>query len=301
MKKCFFLQPLSIAICIIFTTVSAFVQVPQVSQKLRVSSSYSFQTHRLIRERNEENSNAKIERTKLFGEIKNVVNGDVDYKNLKPKVYIQRWVQLAYLSALALLSDWICFSVAAAPSTFENAYVGHSAANLIDVFLFTNVISCFLVTDTVRKFGLEFSIKGAAVLMAAGCLFRSGIGFAGPIISSLGLTSINDGSLTNTGLVPYWSLLTGTILVGISQPFFQCTPPLLSAKWFASDERATSTAVALNFNQIGIATAFLVGGGMATNTEGLASYFSVISVACMVVTLGTLLQFQNEPPTPPST
>ena len=82
-------------------------------------------------------------------------NGEIDYNKLKPQVYKQRWVQLAYLSLLALLSDWICFSVAAAPSTFESAYAGHSAANLIDIFLFTNVASCFLVTDTVSRFGLE--------------------------------------------------------------------------------------------------------------------------------------------------
>ena len=56
----------------------------------------------------------------------------------------------------------------------------------------------------------------------------------------------------------------------VAQPFFQCTPPLLSATWFAPDEtppksgsfgsqirggheraeeRAMSTAVAINFNQ----------------------------------------------------
>ena len=49
-------------------------------------------------------------------------------------------------------SDWICFSIAASPSTFEAAYPGHSAASLIDIFLFTNVASCFLVTDVVAKF-----------------------------------------------------------------------------------------------------------------------------------------------------
>ena len=31
------------------------------------------------------------------------------------KLYPYRWVQLGYLSLLALLSDWVCFSVAAAP------------------------------------------------------------------------------------------------------------------------------------------------------------------------------------------
>merc|ERR1712127_1131315 len=56
----------------------------------------------------------------------------------------------------------------------------------------------------------------------------------------------------------------------------------------------------LNFNQIGIATAFLVGGGMATSADGLANYFGLISAACAVVTAGTFLQFQNKPPSPPS-
>ena len=90
-------------------------------------------------------------------------------------------------------------------------------------------------------------------------------------------------------------------MVGAAQPFFQCTPPLLSAQWFGSDERATSTAVALNFNQIGIATAFLVGGAiMATDPIGLEQYFGLVSVLCTIVAIGTVLQYQNLPPTPPS-
>jgi FLVCR family feline leukemia virus subgroup C receptor-related protein len=59
---------------------------------------------------------------------------------------------------------------------------------------------------------------------------------------------------------------------------------LLSAKWFANNERSTSTAIALNFNQIGIATAFLVGGAMATSTSGLENYFGLIAVMTTLVT-----------------
>jgi hypothetical protein len=54
-----------------------------------------------------------------------------------PQVYPQRWIQLSYLSALALISDWICFSVAATPGVYEQNF-GHSAATIIDIFLFTN-------------------------------------------------------------------------------------------------------------------------------------------------------------------
>ena len=95
-------------------------------------------------------------------------------------------------------------------------------------------------------------------------------------------------------------LISLCILPSMSTSFFQCTPPMLSATWFASDERATSTAVALNFNQIGIATAFLVGGSMATTAPGLASYFGLITAFCLTVTVGTFLQFQDRPEVPPS-
>jgi hypothetical protein len=65
-----------------------------------------------------------------------------------------------------------------------------------------------------------------------------------------------------------WSLpeykceIIGTILIGMAQPFFQCAPPLLSATWFGNKERSLSTAICLNANQLGIATAFVVGASM---------------------------------------
>ncbi|KAL7506981.1 hypothetical protein ACHAXN_008004 [Cyclotella atomus] len=252
---------------------------------------------------------------------------------IEPRVYPQRYTQLAYLSLLALLSDWICFSLAASPSSFEAAYPTASAANLIDIFLFTNVASCFLVTDVVARFGLGMCIKGAAAIMTLGCLLRSGlpdfsfmaanavgggdgsidVGVVNMAHSSVSIVEVSPDpisqlvsteSLTEAsrlaGLEPYPLLVLGTILVGFAQPYFQCTPPMLSATWFASDERATATATALNFNQIGIAIAFLVGGSMAKNEVGIHDYFGLITVLCGLVTLGTFVQFEEKPPSPPS-
>lgn len=216
----------------------------------------------------------------------------MDYSQIKPQVVPQRWVQLAYLSLLALLSDWVCFSVAAAPTTFETSFPGHSASSIIDIFLFTNVVTSFMVTDVVNKFGLQRAIQGAALFMATGCWLRAGVGFVPGLFSETAATA---------SLVNYPLIVAGTVLVGIAQPFFQCTPPVLSAKWFANNERSTSTAIALNFNQVGIATAFLIGGTMATSAGGLENYFALIAVMTTLVTIGTLLQFQDKPPVPPST
>ena len=196
------------------------------------------------------------------------------------ELYDERWLQLGYLSLLALLSDWVCFSVAAAPETWEATYA-HDPATLIDIFLFTNVFFCLVEPVLVRRFGLRSVVVGAAGLMCAGCALRSGVPFSGAI-------------------PPYSQEVAGTLLVGAAQPFFQCTPPLLSADWFGADERALSTAVAINFNQVGIATAFLVGGAMAQSQAGLGQYFDVITLASFVVAIGALLQFKERPPMPPS-
>jgi len=218
---------------------------------------------------------------------------------IKPQVYPQRWIQLSYLSMLALLSDWICFSTAASPETFETSY-GHSSASLIDIFLFMNVASCFCVTDVVEKYGLQRCIKMASLLMALGAWLRSGLGIIRTITDFLGVESGVVMESPVFGLVSYPMFVAGTLMVGAAQPFFQCTPPLLSAHWFASDERAKSTAIALNFNQIGIATAFLIGGEMGNTLDGLLDYFSLIAVLCTILSAGTFLHFQNLPPIPPS-
>jgi MFS family permease len=150
------------------------------------------------------------------------------------------------------------------------------------VFLFTNVLFCFLEPAIVRRLGLRGTVTGAGALMAVGCLLRSGV----PLLQS--------------GLPPYAEVVAGTVLVGAAQPFFQCTPPLLSATWFGSGERALATAIAINFNQVGIATAFLIGGEMAGSADGLSEYFGMITVASFVVAAGAFLQFRERPPTPPT-
>jgi len=207
----------------------------------------------------------------------------------QPRVYSQRWTQLLYLSLLALLSDWVCFSTSSIPRAFAHAYPGHTSAGLIDIFLFTNVLSCLVVTDCIAKFGLMKCVKSCSILMMVGCWLRCGLGIVPATCDMLGIrrhrhsrdnSSDDDMDSMITKLIikllethyssgeiifglPNYTILTiGTILVGFAQPFFQCTPPLLSAMWFASNERATSSAIALNFNQVGIAAALIVGGYM---------------------------------------
>jgi len=201
-------------------------------------------------------------------------------------LYSQRWVQLGYLACLALISDWVCFSVAATPGTWDSIF-HRSPETLIDVFLFTNVAFCFLEPQIVGKFGLRNVVVSAAALMTFGCALRSGLEF-------------NDFIPFASFMPSYTEEVVGTVLVGAAQPFFQCTPTLLSSRWFGKDERALSTSIAINANQIGIAVAFLVGGLMGQTNEGLNGYFSLITLLSGIVTIGAFIQFQEKPPTPPS-
>lgn len=233
--------------------------------------------------------------------------GREDLKNAVPTVYPQRWTQLGYLSSLALMSDWVCFSTASIPNVFEEAYPGKTSEGLIDKFLFMNVLSCLLVTDVAARFGLQKCMKASSLLMACGCWLRSGLGIVPVLFELLGIREDHASFLDTEvlgvpifGLPPYPIVLIGTLMVGMAQPFFQCTPPLLSATWFASDERATATAIALNFNQMGIAAAFLVAGVMADGPSGLNRYFALIAILSTVVSIGTFCQFENKPPIAPS-
>lgn len=186
------------------------------------------------------------------------------------------------LSFLALVSDWVCFATAAVPREFAAA-TGHDPAALIDIFLAFNVGSCFLYTDVSRRLGLRKSTVLAAGLMAFGCLLRCG-------------------NPTAEGLPSYSTLVVGTALVGLAQPFFQCAPPLLSATWFSSTERSLATATALNANQLGIAAAFVVGGAAVPGRDGEAikHYLELIAGASLLAFGLAAAFFSDRPPTPPT-
>ena len=160
--------------------------------------------------------------------------------------------------------------MASVPQSWGTSF-GHDPAELIDLFLFTNVFTFFFFTDVARVLGLKRVITGAGALMCVGAFLRSGVPFSGTLPS-------------------YVMIQAGTVFVGAARPFFQCTPPLLSATWFGSEERALSTATAINFNQVGIAAAFIVGGPMGQDYGGLVSYFSIISVLTLLVVIGAFLQ-----------
>mmetsp|Transcript_25107 Transcript_25107/g.61879 ORF Transcript_25107/g.61879 Transcript_25107/m.61879 type:complete len:1148 (+) Transcript_25107:294-3737(+) len=208
-----------------------------------------------------------------------------DSKTLK--VYWQRWIMLMYMSILNLLSDWTCYSVAPIALLTEKAFGDIDPERLVVVFLGANAVASACEPIILARLGLRKTVLFGSLLLMVGSLVKSG-GIP-PIIPS-DLRIGHD----------EWRLYLGFFLVGLSQPLYQCTPALLSASWFPEKERTMATGVALNANQLGIGFAFIFGTLLVSDAEDIPNYFGLLTLLSTIVFLGTLIQFDDAPPTPPS-
>ena len=111
----------------------------------------------------------------------------------------------------------------------------------------------------------------------------------------------------------------GQFLIMAGGPVALGAPPLVSATWFPSNERATATAIGTLAGYFGIAMAFAFGPAIVTNkisashignssapdaakimNHKLTKYMFVELGLCAAVFLCVLLYFPSRPPLPPS-
>mmetsp|Transcript_10095 Transcript_10095/g.14279 ORF Transcript_10095/g.14279 Transcript_10095/m.14279 type:complete len:1330 (-) Transcript_10095:72-4061(-) len=203
------------------------------------------------------------------------------------KVYNRRWLMLFYMSMLNLLSDWTCYSVAPIAVLTSEAYGDVDPELLVTVFLASNAFASACEPIILSRLGLRRTVIFGGLLLMIGSIIKSG-GLP-PILPS-DLIKGKDG----------WRVYLGFFLVGLSQPLYQCTPALLSASWFPEKERTMATGVALNANQLGIGCAFVFGTLLVETADDIPSYFGLLSIISTLMFMGTLVQFEDAPPTPPS-
>lgn len=203
------------------------------------------------------------------------------------RVYWQRWIMLFYMSLLNLLSDWTCYSVAPIALLTVEAFGEIDPEKLVVVFLGANAVATACEPIILARLGLRRTVLFGSLLLMIGSIVKSG--GVPPILKS-DLQMGHD----------EWRLYFGFFLVGLSQPLYQCTPALLSASWFPEEERTMATGVALNANQLGIGFAFIFGTVLVGEKEDIIPYFGLLSTISTIAFLGTLIQFDDAPPTPPS-
>lgn len=204
------------------------------------------------------------------------------------KVYWQRWLMLFYMSVLNLVSDWTCYSVAPIANLTTESFGDVNPEHLVTVFLAANAIATAFEPVLLARLGLRKMIVFGAFLLMSGSVIKSG-GIPG--ITGTGLADSSNAS---------WRIYTGFLLVGLSQPLYQCTPTLLSCAWFPEKERTLATGIALNSNQLGVGFAFVFGTMLVLSTEDIPKYFGLLSSISTLTFLGCFLQFKDAPPTPPS-
>jgi MFS family permease len=191
------------------------------------------------------------------------------------------------MSSLNLLSDWTCYSVAPIALLTEEAFGNINAEQLVVIFLSANGLASACEPMILARLGLRRTVLFGALLLMVGSIVKSG-----------GMPPIIQANLEKGK--GEWRVYLGFFLVGLSQPLYQCTPALLSASWFPEVERTMATGVALNANQLGIGFAFIFGTLLVADSDDIPAYFSLLSIISTLLFLGTLIQFADAPPTPPS-
>lgn len=191
------------------------------------------------------------------------------------------------MSVLNLLSDWTCYSVAPIALLTREAFGRINAEQLVVVFLCANGLSTACEPFILSRLGLRRTVLFGSLLLMMGSIIKSG-----------GMPPIIQADLKKGE--GEWRVYLGFFLVGLSQPLYQCTPALLSASWFPEAERTMATGVALNANQLGIGFAFIFGTLLVEKSDDIPKYFSLLSILSTLTFLGTLIQFDDAPPTPPS-
>lgn len=234
------------------------------------------------------------------------------------RIYRARWLMLFYLSLLNLLSDWAGLSVAPIATLTSRAYnsqedgEGENDNNneyyinqqhyeeattyiqpetLVTIFLVASSVGTALEPWILSRLGLRRTIVFGAFCNMVGSLVKSG---GLPPITVLTVPSFHH------GMYGKFALYIGFFFVGFAQPLFQCTPALLSASWFPEEERTLATSIALNSNQIGVGCAFIVGALWVQSPSQIVNYFSLLSLFSILAFVGTALQLDDAPPTPPS-
>ncbi|GAX24282.1 hypothetical protein FisN_4Lh015 [Fistulifera solaris] len=207
--------------------------------------------------------------------------------NSEFKVYWKRWLMLMYMSVLNLLSDWTCYSVAPIALLTEQAFGSINPELLVTVFLIANAVASACEPIILSRLGLRRTVLFGSLLLMIGSIVKSG-----------GMPPIIEADLQKGQ--GEWRVYVGFLLVGLSQPLYQCTPALLSASWFPDVERTLATGIALNANQVGIGFAFIFGTLLVVDSDDIPPYFGLLSIISTVTFLGVLIQFEDAPPTPPS-
>ncbi|KAL3670649.1 hypothetical protein V7S43_003839 [Phytophthora oleae] len=190
-----------------------------------------------------------------------------------------KWSMLAILSVLSAINQAICYSYAPTDSIVETRWQERiHSEHLITIYFISYIPCSFLGSWVLDKFGLRFGVLLGGFLQAGGASLR---------YFSCSLDSSQE---------PYVTVL-GQLLASFAMPFMVNSPAVLSANWFPSSLRATSTSVAINANAMGTAVVYLTAPFIVLSSDEIPYYNLCIAIIAGGAWVVALLCFRSYPKT----
>lgn len=195
------------------------------------------------------------------------------------KTYKRRWIGLAGLALLNIITSWgwLSFSAISSDTAAWFNLSSETPVNwLSTVILFSYIVSSPIVTLVLTRYSVKMSMFVCAILTVIGNWMR----YAGTYTQTFGL------------------LMFGQILIGFAQPFALSSPTYYTDIWFTSKSRVSANAIASIANPFGGAISQLVGPAMVSEPGELKNFVLLTACVATAISLITLVS-PSHPPSPP--
>jgi MFS family permease len=206
------------------------------------------------------------------------------------KLYKYRWVVLGTLMFITMMAQvqWLTHAPIerAAEVYYQGRFNPLSFFNidfLASSYMIFYLIMCIPASYFIDRYGIVKGVGAGAILMAAGAAIK---GFSGN---------------------SFTMVLTGQILLAISQPFLINAPTAVAARWFPVKERAIATGLATLAQYIGILIAMVLTPMLIVSSpadpdygNGIGRMVMIYGIITIVSAIAGLLLLKEKPATPPS-
>jgi sugar phosphate permease len=211
-------------------------------------------------------------------------HGSVDMKGIE--AYNTRYWILLSFSLIGMCQCMNCFTLTSLPSSSEQ-YFGVTQSQLIVIFNWqplANTLGALFAAGLYKTLGTQSTARLLAVLAVAGPTIRCIPSLLGIPQSGLGLLCLHLSSIVN----------------GCGGPILNAAPALLSATWFPSHERMTSTGILGTCPILGSMVGFALGPAVVKQYTDLPTLLYVEAIMTAICGALIWVHFPERPPNPPS-
>jgi FLVCR family feline leukemia virus subgroup C receptor-related protein len=200
-----------------------------------------------------------------------------------PALSPYRYLILLSFSLLTLVNSWLWITWSPLEASLTELWgVSDDAVNqLSSVFMFSYVLFGLPGLYLLDKKGLKWGLRAGAVLTFLGACVRAGLA-------------------SSASRPAFLAAYAGSGVAALGQLFTLAIPPLLSASWFGSDERALATGCGVTANQVGTAVGLGLTPVLVPRIGLLGNFLVAQAVVCGAVMALVFVVVEDRPGVAPS-